>query len=195
MTYHFTRLSTEGDSDAALVKAYQARQQNFEQNTLPLLNQLAAKADSRSLVNSAQQQAADTRQNITDMSSRVSSRYAGSMTPAQQMQLQKTQDKTASLTSGSIVNQSRNLQRSQNEALQSDLMQASNDLINNGTANLAQISANEQQRKAQAAQAKSSFMGSALSLAGAVVGSIVAPGVGSYIGASIGGMSGSAMGY
>lgn len=194
MSYIFTQL-TGGDSDAALKKAYQARQQNFEQNTLPLLNQLAEKADSRDLVNSAKQQAADTRQNITDMSSRVSSRYAGSLTPAQQMQLQKTQDKTASLTSGSIVNQSRTLQRSQNEALQADLMQASDDLINNGTANLSQLSANEQQRKAQAAQAKSSFMSSALSLTGAVVGSIVAPGGGTYIGASIGGMSGSAMGY
>lgn len=194
MSYIFTRL-TGGDSDADLKKAYQARQQNFEQNTLPLLNQLAEKADSRDLVNSAKQQAADTRQNITDMSSRVSSRYAGSLTPAQQMQLQKTQDKTASLTSGSIVNQSRTLQRSQNEALQADLMQASDDLINNGTANLSQLSANEQQRKAQAAQAKSSFMSSALSLTGAVVGSIVAPGGGTYIGASIGGMSGSAMGY
>lgn len=195
MTYLFTRLSSDGDSDAALKRTYQARQQNFEQNTLPMLNQLAEKADSRDLVNSAKQQAADTRQNITDMSSRVSSRYAGSLTPAQQMQLQKTQDKTASLTSGSIVNQSRTLQRSQNEALQADLMQASDDLINNGTANLSQISANEQQRKAQAAQAKSSFMSSALSLTGAVVGSIVAPGGGTYIGASIGGMSGSAMGY
>lgn len=193
MSYIFTRL-TGGDSDADLKKAYQARQQNFEQNTLPLLNQLAEKADSRDLVNSAKQQAADTRQNITDMSSRVSSRYAGSLTPAQQMQLQKTQDKTAALTSGSIVNQSRTLQRSQNEALQADLMQASDDLINNGTANLSQLSANEQQRKAQAAQAKSSFMSSALALTGAVVGSIVAPGVGTYIGASIGGMSGSAMG-
>ena len=195
MTYSFTRIDDSQDSDAALTAAYKARQQNFEQNTLPMLNQLAEKADSRDLVNSAKQQAADTRQNITDMSSRVSSRYAGSLTPAQQMQLQKTQDKTASLTSGSIVNQSRTLQRSQNEALQADLMQASDDLINNGTANLSQLSANEQQRKAQAAQAKSSFMSSALSLTGAVVGSIVAPGGGTYIGASIGGMSGSAMGY
>lgn len=195
MTYSFTRIDASQDSDAALTAAYKARQQNFEANTLPLLNQLAEKADSRDLVNSAKQQAADTRQNITDMSSRVSSRYAGSLTPAQQMQLQKTQDKTASLTSGSIVNQSRTLQRSQNEALQADLMQASDDLINNGTANLSQLSANEQQRKAQAAQAKSSFMSSALSLTGAVVGSIVAPGGGSYTGASIGGMSGSAMGY
>ena len=195
MTYSFTPINTNQKSDAALTAAYKARQQNFEQNTLPMLNQLAEKADSRDLVNSAKQQAADTRQNITDMSSRVSSRYAGSLTPAQQMQLQKTQDKTASLTSGSIVNQSRTLQRSQNEALQADLMQASDDLINNGTANLSQISANEQQRKAQAAQAKSSFMSSALSLTGAVVGSIVAPGGGTYIGASIGGMSGSAMGY
>lgn len=195
MTYSFTRIDASQNSDAALTAAYKARQQNFEQNTLPMLNQLAEKADSRDLVNSAKQQAADTRQNITDMSSRVSSRYAGSLTPAQQMQLQKTQDKTASLTSGSIVNQSRTLQRSQNEALQADLMQASDDLINNGTANLSQLSANEQQRKAQAAQAKSSFMSSALSLTGAVVGSIVAPGVGSYIGASIGGMPGSAMGY
>lgn len=195
MTYSFTRIDASQNSDAALTAAYKARQQNFEQNTLPMLNQLAEKADSRDLVNSAKQQAADTRQNITDMSSRVSSRYAGSLTPAQQMQLQKTQDKTASLTSGSIVNQSRTLQRSQNEALQADLMQASDDLINNGTANLSQLSANEQQRKAQAAQAKSSFMSSALSLTGAVVGSIVAPGGGTYIGASIGGMSGSAMGY
>ncbi len=195
MTYSFTPINTNQKSDAALTAAYKARQQNFEQNTLPMLNQLAEKADSRDLVNSAKQQAADTRQNITDMSSRVSSRYAGSLTPAQQMQLQKTQDKTASLTSGSIVNQSRTLQRSQNEALQADLMQASDDLINNGTANLSQLSANEQQRKAQAAQAKSSFMSSALSLTGAVVGSIVAPGGGTYIGASIGGMSGSAMGY
>ena len=195
MTYSFTPINTNQKSDAALTAAYKARQQNFEQNTLPMLNQLAEKADSRDLVNSAKQQAADTRQNITDMSSRVSSRYAGSLTPAQQMQLQKTQDKTAALTSGSIVNQSRTLQRSQNEALQADLMQASDDLINNGTANLSQLSANEQQRKAQAAQAKSSFMSSALSLTGAVVGSIVAPGGGTYIGASIGGMSGSAMGY
>ena len=195
MTYSFTRINANQNSDAALTAAYKARQQNFEQNTLPMLNQLAEKADSRDLVNSAKQQAADTRQNITDMSSRVSSRYAGSLTPAQQMQLQKTQDKTAALTSGSIVNQSRTLQRSQNEALQADLMQASDDLINNGTANLSQLSANEQQRKAQAAQAKSSFINSALSLTGAVVGSIVAPGGGTYIGASIGGMSGSAMGY
>lgn len=195
MTYSFTRIDANQKSDAALTAAYKARQQNFEQNTLPMLNQLAEKADSRDLVNSAKQQAADTRQNITDMSSRVSSRYAGSLTPAQQMQLQKTQDKTAALTSGSIVNQSRTLQRSQNEALQADLMQASDDLINNGTANLSQLSANEQQRKAQAAQAKSSFMSSALSLTGAVVGSIVAPSGGTYIGASIGGMSGSAMGY
>ena len=195
MTYSFTPINTNQKSDAALTAAYKARQQNFEQNTLPMLNQLAEKADSRDLVNSAKQQAADTRQNITDMSSRVSSRYAGSLTPAQQMQLQKTQDKTAALTSGSIVNQSRTLQRSQNEALQADLMQASDDLINNGTANLSQLSANEQQRKAQAAQAKSSFINSALSLTGAVVGSIVAPGGGTYIGASIGGMSGSAMGY
>ena len=108
----------------------------------------------------------------------------------QQAQLSQDQNRLASLSAGSAVNQARSLQAQQNSALRADLMNVTDSLINTGTANMAQFAANEQQRKQANAAAGKSFAGNMLSLGGALVGSYYSP-AGAQMGAGLGNMAGS----
>lgn len=188
--YSAAKVTPTGNTDKDLAKVYAARQQNFENNYLPLLEDLSAQTDSRDLVQNATQQATQLTGNVQAMSQRTQSRYAGGLTPAQQAQLAQDQNRLSSLSAGSYINQARSLQAQQNTALRADLMNVTDSLINTGTANMAQFAANEQQRKQANAQAGKSFAGSMLSLGGAMVGSYFGP-AGAQIGAGLGSMAGS----
>lgn len=188
--YDAVKVATTGKSDKDLAKVYEARQRNFENNYLPLLEDLSAQTDSRDLVQNATRQTAQMADNLQTMSKRNQSRFAGGLTPAQQAQLSQDQNRLASLSAGSAVNQARSLQAQQNSALRADLMTVTDSLINTGTANMAQFAANEQQRKQANAAAGKSFAGNMLSLGGALVGSYYGP-AGAQMGAGLGNMAGS----
>lgn len=188
--YAAVNVATTGKSDKDLANVYEARQKNFENNYLPLLEDLSAQTDSRDLVQNATRQANQLTGNIQAMSQRNQSRFAGGLTPAQQAQLSQDQNRLASLSAGSAVNQARSLQAQQNSALRADLMNVTDSLINTGTANMAQFAANEQQRKQANAAAGKSFAGNMLSLGGALVGSYYSP-AGAQMGAGLGNMAGS----
>ncbi len=189
--YEGVKVATTGNSDKDLAKVYEARQRNFENNYLPLLEDLSAQTDSRDLVQNATWQANQMTGNIQAMSKRNQSRFAGGLTPAQQAQLSQDQNRLASLSAGSAVNQARSLQAQQNSALRADLMNVTDSLINTGTANMAQFAANEQQRKQANAAAGKSFAGNMLSLGGAIVGGIYGGPAGAQMGAGLGSMAGS----
>lgn len=188
--YAALKVAETSKSDKDLAKVYEARQKNFENNYLPLLEDLSAQTDSRDLVQNATQQTAQMADNIQTMSKRNQSRFAGGLTPAQQAQLSHDQNRLASLSAGSAVNQARSLQAQQNSSLRADLMTVTDSLINTGTANMAQFAANEQRRKEINAQAGKSFAGNMLSLGGALVGSYYSP-AGAQMGAGLGSMAGS----
>ena len=188
--YEGVKVAMSGKHDKDLAKVYAARQRNFENNYLPLLEDLSAQTDSRDLVQNATRQANQLPGNIQAMSQRTQSRFAGGLTPAQQAQLAQDQNRLASLSAGSAINQARSLQAQQNSALRADLMNVTDSLINTGTANMAQFAANEQQRKQANAAAGKSFAGNMLSLGGALVGSYFGP-AGAQMGAGLGSMAGS----
>ena len=188
--YDAVKVATTGKSDKDLAKVYEARQRNFENNYLPLLEDLSAQTESRDLVQNATRQANQLTGNIQAMSQRNQSRFAGGLTPAQQAQLAQDQNRLASLSAGSAINQARSLQAQQNSALRADLMNVTDSLINTGTANMAQFAANEQQRKQANAAAGKSFVGNMLSLGGALAGSYFGP-AGAQMGAGLGNMAGS----
>ena len=188
--YSAVKVATTGNSEKDLAKVYEARQKNFENNYLPLLEDLSAQTDSRDLVQNATWQANQLPGNIQAMSQRTQSRFAGGLTPAQQAQLAQDQNRLASLSAGSAINQARSLQAQQNSALRADLMNVTDSLINTGTANMAQFAANEQQRKQANAAASKSFAGNMLSLGGALAGSYFGP-AGAQMGAGLGSMAGS----
>lgn len=188
--YEGVKVAMTGKHDKDLAKVYAARQRNFENNYLPLLEDLSAQTDSRDLVQNATQQANQLTGNIQAMSQRTQSRFAGGLTPAQQAQLAHDQNRLSSLSAGSSINQARSLQAQQNSELRADLMNITDSLINTGTANMAQFAANEQQRKQANAQASKSFASNMLSLGGAMVGSYYGP-AGSQMGAGLGSMAGS----
>lgn len=188
--YEAYKVGTSGKSDKDLAKVYEARQKNFENNYLPMLNDLSAQADSRDLVQNATRQAGELTGNIQAMSQRNQSRFAGGLTAAQRMQMSQDHDRLASLSAGSSINQARNLQAQQNSSLRADLMNVTDSLINTGTANMAQFAANEQQRKQANAAAGKSFAGNMLSLGGAMAGSYFGP-AGAQMGAGMGNMAGS----
>ena len=190
--YSAVKVATTGKSDKDLARVYAARQQNFEQNYLPMLQDLSTQTDSRDLVQNATRQANQLTGNIQSMSQRTQSRFAGGLTPAQQAQMAQNQNRLAALSAGSSINQARSLQAQQNSALRADLMNVTDSLINTGTANMAQFAANEQQRKLANAQAGRSFAGNMLSLGGALVGSYFAP-AGGQVGAGLGSLAGSAL--
>lgn len=188
--YEAYKVGTSGNSDKALARVYAARQKNFENNYLPLLEDLSAQTDSRDLVQNATRQANQLTGNIQAMSQRTQSRFAGGLTPAQQAQMAQNQNRLAALSAGSSINQARSLQAQQNTALRADLMNVTDSLINTGTANMAQFAANEQQRKQANAAAGKSFAGNMLSLGGALAGSYYGP-AGAQMGAGLGNMAGS----
>ena len=188
--YAYANVAATGNSEKDLAKVYEARQRNFENNYLPLLEDLSAQTDSRDLVQNATRQTAQMADNIQTMSKRNQSRFASGLTPAQQAQLAQDQNRLASLSAGSAINQARSLQAQQNSALRADLMNVTDSLINTGTANMAQFAANEQQRKQANAAAGKSFAGNMLSLGGALVGSYFGP-AGAQMGAGLGSMAGS----
>ena len=188
--YDAVKLASTGKSDKDLAQVYAARQRNFENNYLPLLEDLSAQTDSRDLVQNATRQANQLNGNIQAMSQRTQSRFAGGLTPAQQAQLAQDQNRLASLSAGSAINQARSLQAQQNSGLRADLMDVTDSLINTGTANMAQFAANEQQRKQANAAAGKSFAGNMLSLGGALAGSYYGPS-GAQMGAGLGSMAGS----
>lgn len=189
--YAAVKVATTGNSDKDLARVYAARQKNFENNYLPMLNDLSSQTDSRDLVQNATRQAGELTGNIQAMSQRNQSRFAGGLTAAQRMQMSQNQDRLASLSAGSSINQARNLQAQQNSSLRADLMSITDSLINTGTANMAQFAANEQQRKLQNAQAGKSFAGNMLSMGGAIVGGIYGGPAGAQMGAGLGSMAGS----
>ncbi len=189
--YEGVKVATTGNSDKDLAKVYEARQRNFENNYLPLLEDLSAQTDSRDLVQNATWQANQMTGNIQAMSKRNQSRFAGGLTPAQQAQLSQDQNRLASLSAGSAVNQARSLQAQQNSALRADLMTVTDSLINTGTANMAQFAANEQQRKQANAAAGKSFAGNMRRLGGAIVGGMYGGPAGAQMGAGLGSMAGS----
>ena len=188
--YAAVNVAATGNSEKDLAKVYEARQKNFEDNYLPLLEDLSAQTDSRDLVQNATRQANQLTGNIQAMSKRNQSRFAGGLTPAQQAQMAQDQNRLASLSAGSAINQARSLQAQQNSALRADLMNVTDSLINTGTANMAQFAANEQQRKQANAAAGKSFAGNMLSLGGALAGSYFGP-AGAQMGAGLGSMAGS----
>ena len=188
--YEGVKVAMTGKHDKDLAKVYAARQRNFENNYLPLLEDLSAQTDSRDLVQNATRQANQLTGNIQAMSQRTQSRFAGGLTPAQQAQLAQDQNRLSSLSAGSSINQARSLQAQQNSELRADLMNITDSLINTGTANMAQFAANEQQRKQANAQASKSFASNMLSLGGAMVGSYYGQ-AGSQMGAGLGSMAGS----
>lgn len=189
-SYSLAKVMADGNSEKDLARVYAARQKNFENNYLPMLNDLSAQADSRDLVHNATRQAGELTGNIQAMSQRNQSRFAGGLTAAQRMQMSQNQDRLASLSAGSSINQARNLQAQQNSSLRADLMNVTDSLINTGTANMAQFAANEQQRKQANAAAGKSFAGNMLSLGGALAGSYFGP-AGAQMGAGLGNMAGS----
>ena len=188
--YDAVKLVSTGKSDKDLARVYAARQRNFENNYLPLLEDLGAQTDSRDLVQNATRQTSQMASNIQTMSKRNQSRFAGGLTPAQQAQLAQDQNRLASLSAGSAINQARSLQGQQNSSLRADLMTVTDSLINTGTANMAQFAANEQRRKQANAAAGKSFAGNMLSLGGALAGSYFGPAE-AQIGAGLGNMAGS----
>lgn len=188
--YSAVKVTPTGNTDKDLARVYAAQQRNFEQNYLPLLQDLSTQTESRDLVQNATRQANQLTDNIQTMSKRNQSRFAGGLTPAQQAQLAQDQNRLASLSAGSAINQARSLQAQQNSALRADLMNVTDSLINTGTANMAQFAANEQQRKQANAAAGKSFAGNMLSLGGALAGSYFGP-VGAQMGAGLGNMAGS----
>lgn len=189
--YEAYKVGTSGNSDEDLARVYAARQKNFENNYLPLLEDLSSQTDSRDLVQNATRQASDLTGSIQTMTQRNQSRFAGGLTAAQRMQMSQNQDRLASLSAGSSINQARSLQAQQNSALRADLMNVTDSLINTGTANMAQFAANEQQRKQQNAQSGKSFAGNMLSMGGAIVGGIYGGPAGAQMGAGLGSMAGS----
>ena len=191
--YSAVKVTPTGNTDKDLARVYAARQQNFEQNYLPLLQDLSTQTDSRDLVQNATRQANQLTGNIQSMSQRTQSRFASGLTPAQQAQMAQNQNRLAALSAGSSINQARSLQAQQNTALRADLMNVTDSLINTGTANMAQFAANEQQRKLANAQAGGSFAGNMLSLGGAIVGGMYGGPAGAQMGAGFGSLAGSAL--
>src|SRR5690554_606215 len=116
-SYNFTPLSVSGNQEQLLSQLYDGRWKNFSQNYQPLLGNLAADVDSRSLVQEAARQVGKLPEQLKEMSARNQSRFAGGLTAAQRHQVAQTQDRLAGLSAASSLNQARSLQRQRNESL------------------------------------------------------------------------------
>lgn len=184
----------ELDYEGTLKKMYESQIADYEQNTLPIVQDLQDEVNSTTLVDKSRGltdgMAAKTRE-ITDRQSGYS---MGSRLASQDNAISSAQNLNVARSNSAVMTQSYDDQRVKQQAARTQLMSISEQLQSSGTASMSQAYQAKNQRDAAYKAAKSGFMSQAGAVVGGVIGGVYGGPAGAAAGASIGGAAGSAVG-
>lgn len=169
-----------------LSDVYRDRQDLFENEYLPLIEELEKKSNSNQYVDEAKLSISKLPEKTKAMSGRMDKLYQGEMTQAQKATQEKAINDSNALAGSATLNNARSMQKTHNAQANADVMNITNQLINQGTADLSTVATNEAKRKAEYEASKGGFMSSALGLVGGIAGAVIGGPVGAAAGAGIG---------
>ncbi|ASM49836.1 hypothetical protein PESP_a1763 [Pseudoalteromonas espejiana DSM 9414] len=189
-----TTVASELDYEAELERMYQNQITDYEQNTLPIINDLLDEAESTSIVDRSRQLSAGLNAKTSEVASRQLGYSMGGQLASQQNALARSQNRTVAASRSATMTQAYEDQRVKQQAARTQLMSISEQLQSSGTASMSQAYQAKEQRDAAYKAAKGGFMSQVGAVAGGVIGGVFGGPMGAAAGASIGGAAGGMIG-
>ena len=186
--------SSELDYEAELERMYQNQITDYEQNTLPIINDLLDESESTSIVDRSRQLSADLNAKTSEVASRQLGYSMGGQLASQRNALARSQNRTVAASRSATMTQAYEDQRVKQQAARTQLMSISEQLQSSGTASMSQAYQAKEQRDAAYKAAKGGFMSQVGAVAGGVIGGVFGGPMGAAAGASIGGAAGGMIG-
>lgn len=186
--------SSELDYEAELERMYQNQITDYEQNTLPIINDLLDESESTSIVDRSRQLSADLNAKTSEVASRQLGYSMGGQLASQRNALARSQNRTVAASRSATMTQAYEDQRVKQQAARTQLMSISEQLQSSGTASMSQAYQAKEQRDAAYKAAKGGFMSQVGAVAGGVIGGVIGGPMGAAAGASIGGAAGGMIG-
>ena len=187
--------AVNGDEyEQSLENMYRQQIVDYEQNTLPIINDLKDDTTSTSIIDRSRELSADLGEKTRQTTERQLGYSMGGQLASQRKAISRSTTQGVAKARSSVMTQAHEDQRISRQAARTQLMSISEQLQQTGTASMSQAYQAKQQRDAAYKSAKSGFMTQVGALAGAAIGTVIAPGVGTAIGASIGGAAGGMVG-
>ena len=186
--------SSELDYEAELERMYQNQITDYEQNTLPIINDLLDESESTSIVDRSRQLSADLSAKTSEVASRQLGYSMGGQLASQRNALARSQNRTVAASRSATMTQAYEDQRVKQQAARTQLMSISEQLQSSGTASMSQAYQAKEQRDAAYKAAKGGFMSQVGAVAGGVIGGVIGGPMGAAAGASIGGAAGGMIG-
>ncbi|MEH6729241.1 MAG: hypothetical protein V7726_01470 [Pseudoalteromonas distincta] len=186
--------SSELDYEAELERMYQNQITDYEQNTLPIINDLLDESESTSIVDRSRQLSSGLNAKTSEVASRQLGYSMGGQLASQRNALTRGQNRTVAASRSATMTQAYEDQRVKQQAARTQLMSISEQLQSSGTASMSQAYQAKEQRDAAYKAAKGGFMSQVGAVAGGVIGGVIGGPMGAAAGASIGGAAGGMIG-
>lgn len=186
--------SSELDYEAELERMYQNQITDYEQNTLPIINDLLDESESTSIVDRSRQLSSGLNAKTSEVASRQLGYSMGGQLASQRNALTRGQNRTVAASRSATMTQAYEDQRVKQQAARTQLMSISEQLQSSGTASMSQAYQAKEQRDAAYKAAKGGFMSQVGAVAGGVIGGVIGGPMGAAAGASIGGAGGGMIG-
>ena len=186
--------SSELDYEAELERMYQNQITDYEQNTLPIINDLLDESESTSIVDRSRQLSADLSAKTSEVASRQLGYSMGGQLASQRNALARSQNRTVAASRSATMTQAYEDQHVKQQTARTQLMSISEQLQSSGTASMSQAYQAKEQRDAAYKAAKGGFMSQVGAVAGGVIGGVFGGPAGAAAGASIGGAAGGMIG-
>jgi len=192
---HRTAFSSANKSaESMLSDIYKQQLNSFNQHQLPQIKALEDSLDDTNIIDRGRKAADSMDARVRGTTSRMMMSDSNALLPSQLAALDRSQGRAIAKGKGSVMTRATEAQRQKRVATRQNLMVIGEQMANTGTASIAGIAKNEQQRTAANKAANKGFMSQALGIAGAVVGGVAGGPAGASLGASIGSTAGGMFG-
>ncbi len=184
------QVSSEFDYEAELERMYQNQITDYEQNTLPIINDLMDEAESTSIVDRSRSLSENLKAKTTEVANRQLGYSMSGQLASQRKAISRGQNRTVAASRSATMTQAYEDQRVKQQAARTQLMSISEQLQSSGTASMSQAYQAKEQRDAAYKAAKGGFMSQVGAVAGGVIGGVFGGPAGASIGGAAGGMIG-----
>ncbi len=178
------------DPELEMQAIYRNQLADFKNNKEPLIDELEASLDDRSISERADYEARRLEANSQSMARRLNTGRSGALLPSQRNAQRKDITRATSLGGASITTTAKRTERANRVATRQQLMGIAEQLTTTGTASMAQAAEQKRQREAQNEAARRARNSQGLAMVGTVVGGVAGGPMGAALGGAIGGYVG-----
>ncbi|MBH0050716.1 MULTISPECIES: hypothetical protein [unclassified Pseudoalteromonas] len=183
----------EKSYEDSLEDMYRQQVLDYEQNTLPVVDDLVDESKSTSIVDTSRKLSDGLGEKTANTVDRQLGYSMSGQLASQSSAMDRTQTRGVATARSAVMTQAHEDQRVKQQAARTQLMSIGEQLQATGTASMSQAYQAKQQRDAAYKSAKGGFMTQVGAVAGGVIGGFVGGPMGAAAGASLGGAAGGAI--